>query len=70
MPEESIVELLKSKGAPANVINRVQNMIKLYRERRIDAEDLFNYVVGVAWNYYIDISPREVGYIMQTISVV
>jgi hypothetical protein len=62
---ERIVEVFSRRVKSPEVFEKIKNAGKLVKDR----EDLFHYVMGLAWNYRIPLTPRDVGDIMRILGL-
>jgi len=62
---ERVVEVFSRRVRSPEVFEKIKNAGKLVKDR----EDLFHYVMGLAWNYRIPLTPRDVGDIMRILGL-
>ncbi len=65
--EERVVEIFRLRGAPEEAVRQIRKAFTLYRLRHFDKSDLYDFVVGVSWNYKVPLTPREVSEIRRLI---
>jgi hypothetical protein len=64
-----VLNLLRSKKVTEDELAYVERIFDLYERDEIDAYDVFDYVMGFAWNRRIPLTPREVGDIARALGV-
>lgn len=69
MAEERILSILREAGASEEELERVRRMVELWRRGVLTGEDLFNYIIGLAWARLIPLTPRQVGEIARALGV-
>jgi hypothetical protein len=62
---DRIVEVFSRRVKNPEVFEKIKNAGKLVQNK----EDLFHYVMGLAWNYRIPLTPRDVGDIMRILGL-
>jgi hypothetical protein len=62
---DRIVEVFSRRVRNPEVFEKIRNAGKLMQ----DKEDFFHYVMGLAWNYRIPLTPRDVGDIMRILGL-
>ena len=54
---EKVVEVFSRRTSNPEVFERIRSAGYLIH----DAEDFYHYVMGLAWNYRVPLTPRDVG---------
>jgi len=62
---DRIVEVFSRRVRNPEVFEKIKSAGKLMQ----DKEDFFHYVMGLAWNYRIPLTPRDVGDIMRILGL-
>jgi hypothetical protein len=62
---DRVVEVFSRRVKNPEVFEKIKNAGKLVQ----DKEDFFHYVMGLAWNYRIPLTPRDVGDIMRILGL-
>lgn len=54
---EQVIKVFSRRTSNTEVYEKIKNIGKLLH----DSEDFFHYVMGLAWNYRIPLTPRDEG---------
>lgn len=61
MSEERILSILHRAGATEEELGQAGRVLELWRRGEIDPEDVFYFIMGLAREKFIPLTPREVG---------
>lgn len=70
MDYEEVLRVLKEAGASEGLVGRVRKLINLCEAGVVSSLDLYYYVIGLAREEFIPLTPRHVGRIMSALEIV
>jgi len=66
---EAIVQILWVAGATEEEVEQVRRILDLWVKGAIDSEDVYYYVMGMAREKFIPLTPRQVGDIRESLGL-
>ena len=68
-PGDRILRIFRDAGATDEDLELVRKGIRLWMEGKVNGKELYYYLMGLAWEKIIPLTPREVGDIREALGL-